>query len=156
MFEKTERERDRNFFISFFSYLWSNFDDKGYSLWTTDYLDYNENQQMWITSNLMNGTAKSFEDDNTICKYVFGVLNVYAKDDETPPFKINGACIMRGVEALGGLGPDNVPLGMGRSAESFKWTRLDFNNNDHRKKFEELFCSKSFGNEQVLDRRFYK
>jgi len=154
MFSVREDLRDKAFFTDFFTYFWANYDDKGYSLWTSDYLSNSDNTQLWMTSNLIGGTAKGYAEENG--KYLLGVLNIYAKNEDTAPFKINGACIMRGPQALGGLSADNVPIGMGLAAEAYKWSRLDSNNSEHRKKFEELFGGKTFGNEQVVDRKYYK
>jgi len=150
MFSKPQAQRTPEFFREFFTFLWANFDDKGYSLWASDYIDNSDNTLLWKTSNLIGGNCKDYEEN---AKYVFGVLNVYSKNEDTAPYKVNGACIMRGTQ---GLTAKNVPFGMGAYAESHRWTRLDCNNSEHRKKFEELFSSERFGNEEVLDRKFYK
>jgi len=154
MLSESESKRTKEFFNEFYVYFWSNFDDKGFSIWTCDYLNNSDNTQLWMTSNLVGGTVKNYVEENA--DYIFGVLNIIGKDEDTAPFKINGACIFRGTEMMGGVSSENSPKALGLAAESYKWTRLDTNNPDHRKKFEELFSAKSFGKDQVLDRKYIK
>jgi len=131
---------------SFFPNFWANFDKAGYSLWTSEYKFNDENNVYFMTNNLINGFIQRAEECR---KYAFGVLNMLGNDEDTPPFKVNGAWLFRGL---------GVPKKMQDcpDAENFSWNQLDLDNPAHRKRFEELFTQSLLNGETVLERKYFK
>jgi len=142
----------RSFFLqkpfnpNFFTEFWNTFDKEGFCIFSSTYKFDSENTVYFMTLNLMNGFIQRAED---VRKYAFGVVNLYGKNEDTPPFKINGAWVFRG---------GDLPKEMKECPDSdgYEWTRLDVTNTAHRKLFEELFTANAFGTEEVLERKFIR
>jgi len=131
---------------SFFPGFWTNFDKQGYSIYTINYKFNDENKVSFMTSNLVNGFIQRADECR---KYGFGVVNMLGKDEDTPPFNINGAFLFRGA---------GIPKEMQDcpDSEGFDWIKLDSDDNAHRKRFEELFTSSVLNSEPLLERSFFK
>jgi len=95
---------------------------------------------------LINGFLQRCED---VRKYALGAINMVGKDEDTSPFKLNGAWLFRG--------PD-IPKEMKDCPDSdyYTWTRLDSLKEADRKRFENLFIGKTIGSDQVLERKYFK
>jgi len=131
---------------SFFKEFWEKYDAQGFSIWSCEYKDNVENRVHLNTLNLMGGFIQRAEDCR---KYAFGCINMCAKDEDTPPFKLYGAWLFRGVE---------IPKEMNEcpDAESYTFSRLDTTKASDRKKFEDSMTANNLGDDQVLERRYFK
>jgi len=142
----------RSFFLQkpfnpdFFTEFWSSFDKEGFCIFKSTYKFDIENTVYFITLGLLNGFIQRA---HFVREYAFGVVNLYSANEDTPPFKINGAWVFRGWD---------LPKEMKECSDSdgYEWTRLDVTNPGHRKLFEELFTASAFGTDEVLDRKFLR
>jgi len=82
-------------------------------------------------------------------EYMFGVLNISCKDEDTPPYYISGIWIFRGPE---------IPFEMKDCSDSeyYVWNRMDFSKEEDRKRLVEEFQSETLKHGVVIDRRFFK
>jgi len=133
----------------FWAEFWSKFDDKGYSLFVTRYKFNAENTEYLKTCNLIGGFFQRAEDCR---KYAFGVVNLCGKDDETPPFTLNGAWLFRGPDVI----PDMREVS---DSEYFDWVRVDSKSAPARVMVELMFTGPNpseTSEHQLLERRYFK
>jgi elongation factor 1-gamma len=137
---------ERPYNPKFFAEFWKNFDNAGYSIWTIKYKYDDENKIFFMTGNLIGGFVQRAED---VRKYAMGVVNIVGKDEDTPPFKINGAWLFRGV---------GIPNEMKEcpDSEHYEWSRVDVTKADQRKLVEDLFTADTIQGNANLDRRYFK
>jgi len=134
---------------NFFAEFWGKFDDKGYSLFTCNYKDNQENKVYWMTCNLVGGFLQRAEDCR---KYAFGVMNVCGKDEDTAPFSINGAWLFRGPDIIKEM--REVP-----DSEYFEWKKVDPKSAAGKAAIEKLFTGANPADktdDKLLERRYFK
>jgi elongation factor 1-gamma len=118
----TNREEEMKWF-------WQNIDKEGYSLWDVYYEKFgSEGTVLYKTTNLKNGYLQRFDEFR---KYVFGTYGVYG---EEPKLETKGIWFFRGQEIPFIL--MDIP-----GSENHKFTKLDWNNEAHRKKTEESWLA---------------
>jgi len=125
------------------------FDEKGWSWWTCHYNYNNENNVLYMTGNLVGG----FIQRSDACrKYALGVVNITGnEDEETPPFKVCGVWMWRGLDFLPPMKEENP------DSEYYTWKKLDPKNNSaDRQILKDMFLADKVEGEKVLDRRFFK
>lgn len=133
-------------FAAFFTEFWNFFDKEGYCIYKSEYQYNDDNRVLFMTSNLVSGWTQRLEE---LGRYAFGSVVVLAKDEQTPPYVVNGVWIFRGTD---------VPAEMTScpDTEYHKLTRLDSTNAQHRKVVENYFYSDKLEGLTVLDRRYFK
>jgi elongation factor 1-gamma len=110
-------------------WFWDNIDKEGYSLWDVYYEKFgSEGTVDFKTINLKNGYLQRFDEFR---KYVFGTYGVYG---EEPKLETKGIWFFRGQELPFVL--MDIP-----GSENHKFTKLDWNNEAHRKKTEESWLA---------------
>jgi len=117
---------DKNEALDFF---FKNFDPQGYSIWFIQYQKAEgEGKVTFLTSNLMNGFLQRLDHFR---KYAFAVHGVYGDE---PSLEIRGVWVWRGTEL-----PAEI-----KDLDSFEYhtfTKLDPNNEEHKKKVKEYWTA---------------
>jgi len=103
-------------------FLWENFDAEGYSFWYGEY-DYNDSLAMvFMTKNLITGMFQRIE---KLAKNGFGNVLIFGENNNSA---ITGVWIFRGQEL-----PFNLNDSWNIDAPSYKWSKLDPSNEEHKK-----------------------
>jgi len=134
---------------SFWAEFWPKFDAAGYSLWTIKYKYDNENTVYFKACNAVGGYIQRCDECR---KYAFGVVNMVGVDDETPPFKLNGAWLFRGPEIIREMKAVD-------DTEYFEWTKVDSSKPDGRAAIEKMFTGANpaeAATDKLLERRYFK
>lgn len=148
----------KNFFTQqpynpeFFTDFWSGegeagFDPAGYCVYTMHYKYDSENEQFWLTQNLLGGYLQRLDPAR---KFAFGVMVLAGANEETKPWVFKGCWIFRGPA---------VPFEIVDCAQSdqFNWTPLDVSTPEGRAEMESYFIGKTVdGGKNVLERRYFK
>lgn len=145
----------RNFFSEqpynklFFKDFWRRFDKNGFSIYQSEYKYPEENQVLFMTSNLLHGFLRNCD---AVRKYAFGVVNVLGKDEDVPPFYICGMWIFRGLDVPKEMMIEND------QAEHHVWRKMDPDLD--RAEIENYFFGSSIPLQHedlvILERRFCK
>jgi elongation factor 1-gamma len=112
-------------------HLWENFDREGYSFWFCEY-QYNKDLSLtFMTHNLIKGMFQRIE---KLMKTCFGTMMVFGKDRDNC---IAGVWILRGQQLVFDLNDSwNI------DAPSYKWTKMDIDNEDDKKKITDYLMWK--------------
>jgi elongation factor 1-gamma len=103
-------------------HLWENFDREGYSFWYAEY-EYNHDLSLtFMTHNLIKGMFQRIE---KLMKSCFGTVMVFGENNNNC---IAGVWILRGKELVFNLCED-----WNTDAPSYKWTKLDIDNEKDKK-----------------------
>jgi elongation factor 1-gamma len=138
-----ERPYYKGFWDEFWGGLW---DPTGYCVYYSEYKHNDENQLSYMTGNAIGGFLQRLEKAR---KYMWGVLNISCKDEDTPPYYITGAWIFRG---------PTIPAEMLECSDSelYNWTKLDMSKPADRKVLVDEFQADDLKAGVVIDRRFCK
>jgi glutathione S-transferase len=134
---------------NFWAEFWPKYDAAGYSLWTIKYKYDAENTVYFKACNTVGGYIQRCDDCR---KYAFGVVNMVGVDDETPPFKLNGAWLFRGPAIIGEMKAVD-------DSEYFEWTKVDAAKPEGRAVIEKMFTGASpaeSAGDKLLERRYFK
>jgi hypothetical protein len=85
-------------------------------------------------------------------KYAFGVVNMYGTDEDTPPFRLNGAWLFRGPEMIREMKAVD-------DSEYFEWTKVDVSKPAGKAIIEKMFTGENVGEnsaDKLLERRYFK
>lgn len=107
--------------------FWKIYDAEGWSIWRCDYKYNEENQVVFMTSNLVGGFIQRSGD---IRKWAFGVMWVLNEDK---PYNVKGCWLIRGqsIQPLLDVNPD---------AEYYEWRKLGTSDAE-KAMVQELWCS---------------
>jgi elongation factor 1-gamma len=138
-----EKPYYRGFWDEFWGGMW---DPAGYCAFYSDYKFNHENQLSFMTGNAIGGFLQRLDKAR---KYMWGVLNISCKDEDTPPYSISGVWIFRGLD---------IPAEMKECSDSeyYTWTKLDFSKEADRKVLLDEFQADNLKAGVVIDRRFFK
>jgi len=140
---------ERPIALSFFPWLWENFDAAGWSWWTCHYKYDDENTVMFRTSNLVSGFIQRCD---SVRKYSMGVLNMIGNaDEETPPFKVLGCFMFRGLEI-----PKVEMLEENPDSEYYTWTKIDVSSDAGKQLIRDLYTADTIHGQKVLERKMFK
>jgi len=111
--------------------LWENFDREGYSFWFSDYQYSDDLNMLFMTTNLITGMFQRIEKLKKTC---LGAVMVFGENKDNC---IAGLWILRGQKLVFDLCEDwNV------DAPSYKWTKLDPDNEADKKKINDYLMWK--------------
>jgi len=110
-------------------YFWEKLDTKNYSVWQCEYTEDLSDMMSFQVCNLVSGM---FQRLDRMRKYSFGSMIVFGKSK--PKNAIGGIWFWRGQDLAFTLSPD-----LQVDYESYKWTKLDPSNPDHKKKINEYW-----------------
>lgn len=134
---------------NFWSEFWPKYDAAGYSMYTIKYKYDAENTVYFKSCNAIGGFIQRSDDCR---KYAFGVVNMVGTDEDTPPFKINGAWIFRGPEMIREMKAVD-------DHEYFEWTKVDTSKPAGKAAIEKAFTGdvpSDVTSDKLLERRFFK
>jgi elongation factor 1-gamma len=131
---------------TFWEEFWPQYDAEGYSFWTADHKYDDENEQFWLTQNLVGGWIQRLD---PVRKFAFGAAYLSGKDEETKPWKFQCIFLFRGL----GIPAEVTDNDM---SNIFDWTKVDTNTEAGK-----AVCAARFTGDQVeglniLDRRYFK
>eukprot|EP00794_Sanderia_malayensis_P020011 gene20011-21972_t len=125
-------------------WLWENIDREGYSIWLAEY-NYNEDLRMtFMGSNLVSGMFQRLEKLRKNClssMLIFGT---------TGNVSLSGVWMFRGQELAFDLCEDWQV-----DSPSFKFTKLDWDNEEHRKLMGEYLAQEEVGGKPVVDAKLF-
>lgn len=134
---------------SFFPWLWQNFDAAGWSWWVCHYKYDDENTVMFRTSNLVSGFLQRCD---SVRKYSMGVVNITGNaDEETPPFKVSGVFMFRGLEV-----PKVEMYQENPDSEYYTWEKIDVSNHKGQQLIKDFFTADALEGLKVLERKMFK
>jgi elongation factor 1-gamma len=112
-------------------YFWEKFDKENYSIWFCKYIDvdYLKTQLVFMTVNLVNGMFQRIE---KMRKNAFGSMCVFGENRNC---QIGGVWFWKGHELAFELCDD-----WKTDYESYEWTKLDPDNEEHRTMVNEYFA----------------
>jgi len=139
--------KEKPFYKGFWDEFWGGiWDDQGYCAYYSTFKHQEENKLSFMTGNAVSGFLQRLDKAR---KYMWGVLNISCKDEDTPPYYITGAWIFRGLD---------IPFEMKDCSDSelHNWTRLDFSKEADRNVLMEQFQNDDLKDGVVIDRKFFK
>lgn len=127
-------------------YLWEHFNKEDYSVWLAEYMYNADLKKIFMACNLVGGMFQRIEG---LHKTAFGSVCIFGEDNAV---SISGIWIFRGQELAFELVEDwNV------DAPSYKFTKLDVENADHKKLINEyLLMEGDFGGKTVNQGKIFK
>jgi elongation factor 1-gamma len=143
----------KNFFLTqpfnpdFFTNFWGGeYDPAGYCCYSMHYKYDEENEQYWLTQNLLGGFLQRLDPAR---KFAFGVMTLSGADEDTKPWEFKGAWIFRG---------PGVPFEISDCSQSpqFDWNPIDVSKPEGRAELESYFIGETVNGKTVLDRRYFK
>jgi len=127
-------------------YLWQNFDKENYSFWQCEYLYPDELKQIFMTSNLIGGMFQRIE---KLRKHSFASMCVWGEANNNT---IAGIWFWKGHELVFPLNPDWTT-----DYESYKWTKLDSDDEETRKRINQFFSWEGeFNGRKFADGKIFK
>jgi len=138
----------RPFNPNFWAEFWKMWDNAGYSFWSCTGKE-EVKDEYWRVCNLAGGFIQRAEDCR---KYAFGVLNIVGKDEDTQPYKINGAWLFRGTDIIQEMKecPDS---------DSYNFRRINVMTDAGKAEVQALYTGAAPGcatGEVLLERRYFK
>eukprot|EP00457_Paulinella_chromatophora_P005704 gb/GEZN01005721.1/.p1 GENE.gb/GEZN01005721.1/~~gb/GEZN01005721.1/.p1 ORF type:complete len:423 (+),score=95.31 gb/GEZN01005721.1/:388-1656(+) len=136
----------------FFKEVWSRYDHEGYSCFIS-YYNYNKDNTgpYFMACNAIGGFLQRCDG---VRKYALGVMNLIAKDEDTPPWEFIGAWMFRG---------PIVPQEMmdNPDAEYYTWKKLDMHKPEDRELWRQQWEAGKLPMTdgkpgEVLERRYFK
>jgi len=132
--KKTYSNSKPNYYKSM-DWLWANFEQEGYSLWTCKYKFNKEMQVDWLCSNKIAGYTQRLDD---VRKWTFGVMGVLDTKEALGHYTVEGAWITRGQTM-------KFLLDAHEEGDTFEWTRIEGAPTDVQKKYiADLWCGEKF------------
>lgn len=134
---------------NFWAEFWPKFDANGYTFYTIKYKFDSENTVYFKSCNAMGGFIQRSDDCR---KYAFGVVNMTGKDEDTPPFSLNGAWLFRGPEMIAEMKAVD-------DSEYFEWTKVDTSKPAGRAAIEAMYTGENVSataGDKLLERRYFK
>ena len=142
---KVQYSNERGDYTESMKYFWDNYDPAGWSLWRGDYKWNEENEKLFMTSNLVGGFIQRTEE---IRKWFFGVMTI--RGEEGKSMKITAYFLIRGdsIKPLTDCNDD---------ALQYDWTKLDHTSEETKKMLFMYWCSDGpLEGEEYLDGAVYK
>ncbi|XP_020896757.1 elongation factor 1-gamma [Exaiptasia diaphana] len=129
-------------------YFWKNYDPEGYSIWFAEYM-YNKDLGLtFMTHNLIRGMFQRIEKLQKTC---FANVMVFGKNNDSA---IAGVWVTRGHKLVFDLNDSwNI------DAPSYKWTKLDINNEEDKKKINDYLLwdeNLSYDGKKLEDGEIFK
>ncbi|XP_072031901.1 LOW QUALITY PROTEIN: elongation factor 1-gamma-like [Amphiura filiformis] len=128
-------------------YFWEKIDKEGYSIWFCEYQYPDDLRMSFMASNLIGGMFQRLE---KMKKHAFASLCIFPEGPNK--HGIQGVWFWRGQDLIFEKSDDwQVDY------ESYKWTKLDINSEDTKKKVQEYFSWEGdFNGKTVKDGKVYK
>lgn len=127
-------------------YFWEKFDKENYSVWYAEYKYPDELGMIFMCCNLVSGM---FQRLDRMRKHSFGSVCVFGENNKA---SISGVWIWRGQDLAFELSPD-----LQVDYDSYSWTKLDYDNEDDRKKITEYFSWEGgFGGKKFNQGKIFK
>jgi len=111
------------------AYFWKNFDAENYSIWYAEYMYPEDLKLTFMSSNLISGMYQRLD---RLRKHGFGSVILFGENNNST---ISGVWCWRGHDLAFELSPD-----LQVDYASYKWSKLDFNNEADKKKITEYFA----------------
>jgi len=96
-------------------YFWENYEDEGWSLWSSTYKYNDELDNLMRTCNLIGGMFQRLE---KMVKYSFASVIIFKENDDSKTFQVKGVWVIRGREI-----PELMKIC--DDYELYDWVRLD-------------------------------
>lgn len=126
-------------------FLWEKFDKEGWSIWKAEYSYPEDLRMIFMSSNLVSGMMQRLDKLN---KYAFASVCIMGVNNNNT---ISGIWIMRGQELAFNLRDDwNI------DAPSYKFTKLDSTNEEHRRMVNAYLVQEEIDGREVVDAKTFK
>jgi len=142
---KVQYSNEKGDYTESMKYFWDNYDPAGWSIWRGDYKWNEENEKLFMTSNLVGGFIQRTEE---IRKWFFGVMTIRGQEGKS--MKITAYFLIRGdsIKPLCDCNDD---------ALQYDWVKQDHTSEEVKKMLYMYWCSDGpLEGEEYLDGAVYK